>query len=474
MDYLDEFDRPAQALDRKPDEADFEVDQAHRIAGWSPGSAQIFGWSAAEVLGKEVLPALIAPRHREVFERVIDAALSGRLARPHKSVIEVQGLHRDGHEMALELRPSQLGTRVAVEVRDVSERREVERQMALQDAVSALLSESRPLEQLVPKLIEEVGSSLGWPAGALWMVDEGGLRLQCRYFWHTPAFEGSDLRQLSRSASCDRGEGIPGTVWSSGEPIWSSDLPERVRSRIEAAAVAAGVSAIGAVPVRAGREVLGVLSFFSLATEPPSAPRQAELAAVGLRLGRHLSAASPDGHPRARFKIDIRNTHLAFSCAFMKFLTVHGSFRDFSGWVEVGGGDPRTAVAECRIRTASVDTRSLERDFHLRSKDFFAVDEYPSMTFRSSAVEPLGDEHFRVHGDLTIRDVTRAIRLEVRLEDREVDSSGVERITLSAGTVIDRLDWFLDWERALQAGRWIVGNEVRLDLVLVLVRRPEG
>jgi PAS domain S-box-containing protein len=474
VDYLDDFDRPAQALGLQPEEATFEVDQAHLVASWSAGSTRVFGWNAADVVGKEVLAALIAPRHREIFERVLDAALSGRLVRPRSAVIEVQGLHRDGHEMALELRLSPHETLVAVDVRDVSERREVERQMALQDAVGARLSEGRPLDELAPHLLEEVGSSLGWPAGALWLVDETGLRLRCRYFWHTPTFAGSELRQLSFDARSGRGEGIPGAVWATGEPVWKSGLPDRVSSRIEAAAVAAGVMVIGAVPVRDGSEVLGVLTFFDSSAEPPNLPRQAELVAVGLRLGRHLRATPAVGRPQARFKLDTRNTHLAFSCAFMKFLTVHGSFRDFSGWVEVDGDDPRTAVAECRIRTASVDTRSLERDFHLRSKDFFAVDEYPSMTFRSSGVEPLGDEHFRVLGELTIRDVTRPIRLEIRLEDREVDSAGGERITLSAGTVIDRLDWFLDWERALQAGRWIVGNEVRLDLVLVLVRRTDG
>ena len=68
--------------------------------------------------------------------------------------------------------------------------------------------------------------------------------------------------------------------------------------------------------------------------------------------------------------------------------------------------------------------------------------------------------------------MSKPIRLDVRLEDREVDGSGVERATLTASTVIERMDWFLDWEQALEAGRWIVGNEVRLDLVATLVRRP--
>jgi PAS domain S-box-containing protein len=177
---------------------------------------------------------------------------------------------------------------------------------------------------------------------------------------------------------------------------------------------------------------------------------------------------------RRRYRVDTLGSQLAFSCAFMKFMTVHGRFRDFSGWVEVDGQDLTTARAECRIRTASVDTGSLDRDYHLSSPDFFAVERFPEMVFRSTAVQPLGDERFRMFGELTIRSVTRPIRLEVRLEDWEVDASGVERATLTALTVIRRLDWFLDWERALRAGRWIVGDEVKLDLVIIVVRRPEA
>ena len=120
-----------------------------------------------------------------------------------------------------------------------------------------------------------------------------------------------------------------------------------------------------------------------------------------------------------------------------------------------------------------MDTGSLDRDYHLCSPDFFAVERFPEMVFRSTSVQPLGDERFRLFGELTIRDVTHPLRLEVRLEDWEVDASGVERATLTALTVIHRLDWFLDWERALRVGRWIVGDQVKLDLVITVVRRPE-
>ena len=243
-------------------------------------------------------------------------------------------------------------------------------------------------------------------------------------------------------------------------------------SERDLAALKAGLCAVGSVPLRDGKEVVGLFEFFGPTAEPPGPARRTEVEAVGRRMGRFLrrSASVPAG--LVRYKLDTRSTHISFSCAFMKFMTVHGQFRDFSGWVELEGDDPKTARAECRIKTASVDTASLDRDYHLCSPEFFDVEQYPEMFFKSTSVEARGDERFRLHGDLTIRNVSKPIRLDVRLEDREVDGSGVERATLTASTVIERMEWFLDWEQALEAGRWIVGNEVRLDLVATLVRRP--
>ena len=96
------------------------------------------------------------------------------------------------------------------------------------------------------------------------------------------------------------------------------------------------------------------------------------------------------------------------------------------------------------------------------------------MVYRAERIEPLSGDRFRILGDLTIRDISRPIRLDMRLEDVETDPSGTVRVMLTGGTIINRLDWVLDWEKALQAGRWIVGNEVRLDLVIALIRRAEA
>ena len=478
MDYLDDMAGAARARTEAQEEASFEIDEARRLAGWNRGAERVLGWTRGQVIGEPILATVIAARHRELFERMLDACFEGRAASPPDTPVEVQAVGPDGREVTVEIRLTRVGGRaggvaVAAVFRDISERRELERLLEVNDAVVDAIAGGRTPQHLVRQIMEQVCSIFGWAAGAYWRVDTRTSRLLVEAFWHAGGLSGSDFDHLGQGARCARGEGVAGMAWAHDRTTWTSDLRARVGTRRETAALDAGLNSVIALPVRAGRETLGVLEFFSAAGEPGPA-RLAHLESIGLRLGRYLQESPPADRRRKRYRVDPRNSHLAFSCAFMKFLTVHGSFREFGGWAEVDDDDPRTARAECTIQTTSVDTRSLERDFHLRSADFFAVERFPSMAFRSTTVEPLGDEHFRVFGDLTIRDVTRPIPLDVRLEDRDVDQAGVERMTLSAGTVINRLDWFLDWERALQAGRWIVGNQVRLDLVITLVHRPDA
>ena len=478
MDYLDELAGGAGARAEAREEPSLEIDGARRLAAWTSGAERILGWSPTQVLGKPILVTLIASRHRELFERMLDACFEGRVASPPETPVEVQAVHRDGREVTVEIRLSRVGgegqAAVAAVFRDVTGRRELERLLEVNDAIAEAITTGRAPEHVIPHLLEQVCSIFGWAAGAYWRVDARSSRLQCQAFWRLNALAGTDLERLSHDARCARGEGVAGVAWARDRTAWIADLRARVGTRLEVAAIDADLNSAVAVPVRAGREILGVIEFFSAAAAEPGPARLGHLESIGLRLGRYLQDSPPAGRRRKRYKVDTRNSHLAFSCAFMKFLTVHGSFREFGGWTEVDDDDPRTARAECTIQTASVDTRSLERDFHLRSADFFAVERFPSMAFRSTTVEPLGDEHFRVFGELTVRDVTRPIQLDVRLEDRDIDQADVERMTISAGTVINRLDWFLDWERALQAGRWIVGNQVRLDLLITLVYRPDA
>jgi PAS domain S-box-containing protein len=450
------------------------IDARGAITHWNSRAEATFGWRRDQVIGRPALTTLIARRHREPFEHLL---AGGYTWSPEGRPVEIGALHRDGHQLTLEVSLSPVKLPVATSVvafcRDVSERKEAERVAAVRDAVKSVIAEAEPGEQLMQGVVEVVCSTLGWPAGAVWLFSPARSRLRCHMFWHAPSLAGAELKALSQSVDQAPGAGLPGRAWLAREPVWQPEIDQLAKSARERAALRAGLRSAGAFPiVGEGARPVGVLEFFSSTAETPGAARLAEVEAAGRRLGRALGEAAASGATRVRYKLDTRNTHLAFSCAFMKLLTVHGIFRDFSGWLDIEGNDPTTTRAHCTIRTASVDTGSLDRDYHLCSADFFAVERFPTMVFHSTRVEPLGDERFRLFGELTIREVTRPIRLEVRLEDRDIDELGVERMTLTAGTVINRLSWFLDWEKALQAGRWIVGNEVRLDLVITLVRRP--
>lgn len=450
------------------------VDPTGAVEALNSRAEALFGWAAGELAGRPLVGTLVAPTHREMLDHLVSAILSGDPRAVEGHAVQVVGLRRDGHtvpiEMSFALLPWGIGARLLASCRDLSPSREAEKLLAMQDAISDVLSETSRPDEVVPRVLEAIGSSLDWQVGLAWQAV--GEELRCRHFWAAPGIGTEDLRAESRRSRYLSGQGPLGRAWAAGEPLWQHLAGLEPESR-QAAAARAGMRWVGTFPIHDGDAVLGMLEFLGREGEGPSDRQVQEVAGVGRRLGRLLREAwGPQQAERRRYRIDTRNTHLGFSCAFMRFMTVHGLFKDFSGWVDLEDDDPTTARAECRIRTASVDTGSMDRDYHLCSPDFFDVETYPEMVFTTTSVEPRKDGRFRVVGDLTIRNTTRPVRLDVRLEDRETDASGAERVTLTASTVINRLDWFMDWEKALQAGRWLVGEQVRLDLVIALIRRP--
>lgn len=484
------------------------IDEAGLITHWNSQAEVMLGWSRKQIVGLPALTTFIAPRYREVLERIFATFLAVHEGPQEGQAVEVTAIHRDGHQIPLELslslvqlQPSKWN--LVAFCRDISARKETEHLRAMQDAVTDILSDAEDPRESFRRLLEAVCGNMDWPAGAIWMQEPDSGRLRCREFWQAASLDGTQLGSLSRKTTYEKGAGVPGQVWASQEPVWHSELVRVAESARELAALRSGLQAVGAFPIHDGSSLLGVLEVFSAVTGEITATRFGKIESIARRLGRQLVRARPRRSPsvperpgtpepeapaarppaartvvaerrKVRYRIDSRHSRLGFSCAFMKFLTVHGHFNDFSGWVEVENDDPKTAQVECIVKTASVDTGSLDRDYHMCSGDFFAVESYPDMVFRSTGVERRGEERFRLIGDLTIRNTTRPIRLDVRLEERESDASGSEKATLTASTVISRLDWFLDWQEALEAGRWIVGEQIKLDLEVALVHRQEG
>jgi polyisoprenoid-binding protein YceI len=172
------------------------------------------------------------------------------------------------------------------------------------------------------------------------------------------------------------------------------------------------------------------------------------------------------------WQIDPAHSHVEFAVRHLMISSVKGAFGDVRGTVWVDESDPRTVLVDVTIQVSSIDTRQEQRDAHLRSSDFFDAARFPTITFRSSVVE--GDYHdseFRLRGDLTIRDVTREVVLVVSNEGRLTDPWGAERAGFSAQGKIDRTDFGLTWNQALEAGGFVVGNEVKISIEVELIRQ---
>jgi len=175
----------------------------------------------------------------------------------------------------------------------------------------------------------------------------------------------------------------------------------------------------------------------------------------------------------ARFELDPAHTHIGFTAKHMMVSTVRGSFTDWSGHVEVNENDPASAVAEVTLKSASVQSGSDDRDKHLRSPDFFNVESYPDITYRSSTVVKIDDTRYKVAGELTIKDVTRPVTLEFEIGEPFQDGWGNERVGISATGKVNRKDWGLEWNMIMEAGRLLVSDEAKLEIDSELVRKLE-
>jgi polyisoprenoid-binding protein YceI len=162
--------------------------------------------------------------------------------------------------------------------------------------------------------------------------------------------------------------------------------------------------------------------------------------------------------------IDQAHTDILFSAKHMMVTTVRGKFHDVDGTLFLDESDPTRSSADIRIAAASLNTGSDQRDGHLRSADFFDAEQHPFITFRSTAVEHVRGDDYRVIGDLTIRETTRPATFDATFLGFYTGMDGGRRAGISARTKINRKEWDLGWNVALEAGGWLVGEEVTIEV----------
>lgn len=180
---------------------------------------------------------------------------------------------------------------------------------------------------------------------------------------------------------------------------------------------------------------------------------------------------------KGTWTVDPAHTLVEFSARHMMITAVKGRFKGVKGAIEVDEAVPDRSTVEVEIDARSLDTGVEQRDEHLRSADFLDVERHPVITFRSKRVEgayaEAGDE-FEVVGELTIRGTTREAVLAARFEGRGQDPWGGERASFSAESKLDRRDFGLTWNQALETGGILVGNEVKLSLEVQVVKEAEA
>lgn len=178
---------------------------------------------------------------------------------------------------------------------------------------------------------------------------------------------------------------------------------------------------------------------------------------------------APGATTKTTWKLDPSHTLVEFSAKHLMITTVKGRITDVEGTIVMDEKNPRNSSVEATLKAVSIDTRTEQRDQHLRSADFLNAELFPEIRFRSTKIE--GDkDSFKLTGDLTIRDVTRPITLDIRFEGQQADPWGGERIGFSGSGKIDRRDFGLTWNQALETGGVVVGNDVKINLEVEAVK----
>jgi polyisoprenoid-binding protein YceI len=172
---------------------------------------------------------------------------------------------------------------------------------------------------------------------------------------------------------------------------------------------------------------------------------------------------------RSNWKVDTTHSKIGFSARHMVISEVEGQFKEFDISVDAGE-DFTDSEVEVTIKTASVDTGNSDRDNHLKSPDFFDAVNHPEMSFKSSSIEKLSDEEFKLKGELTIRGISKPIDLDVTFGGKVKDPWGNERVGFQVEGKLNRFDYDLKWNSLMETGGAVVGKIIKLTCHVELIK----
>jgi polyisoprenoid-binding protein YceI len=178
------------------------------------------------------------------------------------------------------------------------------------------------------------------------------------------------------------------------------------------------------------------------------------------------------GHPELTgdYTIDTAHSRMGFVARHAMVAKVRGGFDEFEGTLHIDGEKPANSNGRVAIQAKSIETRNKQRDDHLRSNDFLDMDNHPEITFVSTAIEPQGDDTFKVTGDLTIRGITKPVDIDFEFTGAATDPFGNSRIGLEGAVVVNRKDFGVSWNAALEGGGVLVSEKVTLEIEVSAIK----
>jgi polyisoprenoid-binding protein YceI len=172
------------------------------------------------------------------------------------------------------------------------------------------------------------------------------------------------------------------------------------------------------------------------------------------------------------YTIDTTHSDVGFSVRHMVFAKVRGHFTKWTADLAFDPADPSKDAVNVSIDVGSIDTREAQRDGHLKSPDFLDAEKYPTITYKSTKVERAGDKKYAVMGDLTIHGVTKAVKLDVEELGGGKDPWGNQRVAFQAKTRVDRGEFGLKWNQALETGGVLVGEHIDIEIDIEAIAKP--
>lgn len=285
------------------------------ITGWNRHAEVMFGWSAEEAIGLTLSATIIPPQHREAHDRGVERYFATGEGPILNRRIEITALRRDGTEFPVELTvaPARSGrdTIFSAFIRDLTEEKEAERRLSAEHAVTRVLAESHTLEEAAPRILQAIGSALGWQVGSFWIVDPAADALQLVGTWQDPAAPAPAFVALQQESGFTRGEGLPGRVWESREPAWITDVTVDPNFPRAAPAAEAGLHGAFAFPVWAGDDFLGVIELFHHDVLALDEGLLAAAEAIGADIGESVRRVrAEEGRDRALAELQRVNENL--------------------------------------------------------------------------------------------------------------------------------------------------------------------